>query len=266
LYARLGFERAAMERLPVSNRLIEALPSEVYVRVCPALEYFAFERGDVVYDPGERMDYAYFPISVVVSVIHTMADGATAEIGLIGSEGVVGIALLLGGETTPDQAVAQVAGRAFRIKAQALLEEFRRGGPFQAALLSYTQALLTQVSQTAVCNRLHSIEQRLARWLLTIRDRLPSDEVHMTHESLAHVLGVRREGVTLTAHHLQEAGLIRYHHGHITIVDRRGLEAVTCECYRVVQDEFDRLLGSRTRLSRDETSLLSLRGFAVHAR
>jgi CRP-like cAMP-binding protein len=255
-----------MERLPVSNRLIKVLPSEVYMRVCRALEYFAFERGGVVYEPGERMDYVYFPISVVLSVIHTMADGATAEIGLIGSEGVVGVALLLGGDMTPDQAVAQVAGVALRMKAQALLEEFQRGGPFQVTLLRYTQALITQVSQTAVCNRLHPIEQRLARWLMMIRDRLPSDDVHMTHESLAHVLGVRREGVTLAAHRLQDADLIRYHHGHITILHREGLEAAACECYRVVKDEFDRLLGQRTRLCRDATPLQSLCGLARQPR
>jgi CRP-like cAMP-binding protein len=211
----------------------------------------------VVYEPGQRMNYAYFPTSAVVSLIYTMEDADTAEMGLVGNEGVIGITLFLGGDTTPNQAVVQVAGGALRMGAEAMRAEFERGGPFQAALLSYTQALLTQVSQSAACNRLHPIEQRFARWLLMIRDRLPSDEVHMTHESLGHVLAVRREGVTLAARHLLEAGLIRYHHGHITIVDRRGLEAAACECYRVVKDEFDRLLGRRTTLSRDETPLQS---------
>ena len=199
----------------------------------------------------------HFPTSAVVSLIYTMADGATAEMGLVGKEGMVGITLFLGGDTTPNRAVVRVAGGALRMRAEAIRAEFERGGPFQAALLRYTQALLTQISQTAVCNRLHPIEQRLARWLLMIRDRLPSDAVRITHESLAHVLGVRREGVTLAAHRLQETGLIRYHHGHITILDREGLEAVACECYRVVKDEFDRLLGQRTPLWRDQTPLQS---------
>ncbi len=202
----------------------------------------------MVYDPNRRMTHIYFPTSSVISLIYTMEEGATAEMGLVGNEGVVGIALFMGGETTPNQAVVQVAGGALRMKAQAMLEEFRRGGPFQLALLRYTQALITQISQTAVCNRLHPVEQRLCRWLLMIRDRLPSDEVLMTQEFIAHVLGVRREGVTAAAHHLQKAGLIRYCHGHITILDRKGLEAAACECYRVVKDEFDRLLGQKTPL------------------
>jgi CRP-like cAMP-binding protein len=180
-----------------------------------------------------------------VSLIYTMEEGATAEMGLVGNEGVVGIALFMGGDTTPNQAVAQVAGGALRMKAQAMLAEFRRGGPFQLALLRYTQALITQISQTAVCNRLHPVEQRLCRWLLLTRDRLPSDEILMTQEFIAHMLGVRREGVTAAAHHLQDAGLIRYRRGHIAILDRTGLEAATCECDRVVKDEFDRLLGQQ---------------------
>jgi len=236
----------------IRNGLLAALPGEVYKRLCPALVCFPLALRDVVYEPGERMDYAYFPTSAVISLIYTVEGGATAEMGLVGNEGVVGIALFMGGGTTPNRAVVQVAGGAFRIKAQALLEEFRRGGPFQAVLLRYTQALLTQVSQTAVCNRLHPIEQRLARWLLMIRNRLPSDEVLMTHESLAHVLGVRREGVTLSAHRLQRTGLIHYYHGHITILDRKRLEAAACECYRVVKEEFDRLLGQKTPLSTDD--------------
>jgi CRP-like cAMP-binding protein len=172
-----------------------------------------------------------------------MENGDTAEVGLVGNEGAVGVALFLGGATMPNQAVVQVAGGAFRLDAQSLLEEFRRGGPFHAALLSYTQAFLTQVSQTAVCNRLHPVDKRLCRWLSMTRNRLPSNEFLMTHESLARMLGVRREGVTLAAHHLQKAGLIHYRRGHITILDRAGLEAGACECYRVVKDEFDRLLG-----------------------
>jgi CRP-like cAMP-binding protein len=227
---------------PIGNLLLAALPAEVYGRLCPALEPVAFALGDVVYDTGGRMAHIYFPTTAVVSLIYTMEDGATAEMGLVGNEGVVGIALFMGGETTPNQAVAQVAGGALRMKAQALLDEFRRGGPFQLALLRYTQALITQISQTAVCNRLHPVEKRLCRWLLLTRDRLPSDEILMTQEFIAHMLGVRREGVTAAAHHLQEAGLIRYARGHITILDRAKLEAAVCECYGVVKTELDRLL------------------------
>ena len=231
-----------------ANRLVEALSCETHKRVCPALAYLPLALGDVVYEPGRRIEHVYFPTSAVVSLIYTMEDGATAEMGLVGNEGVVGIALFLGGDTTPNQAVAQVAGGALRMKAQAMREEFRRGGPFQLALLRYTQALITQISQTAVCNRLHPVEKRLCRWLLLTRDRLPSDEILMTQESIAHMLGVRREGVTAAAHHLQKAGLIRYARGHITILDRKGLEAAACECYRVVKDEFDRLLRQKPPL------------------
>ena len=226
----------------LDNRLLAALPAEVYGRLRLALKPVAFALGDVVYDTGGRMEHIYFPTTAVVSLIYTMEDGATAEMGLVGNEGVVGIALFMGGETTPNQAVAQVAGAAFQMKAQALLEEFRRGGPFQLALLRYTQALITQISQTAVCNRLHPVEKRLCRWLLLTHDRVPSDELLMTQEFIAHMLGVRREGVTAAAHHLQEAGLIRYTRGHIAILDRAKLEAAVCECYGVVKTELDRLL------------------------
>jgi CRP-like cAMP-binding protein len=245
-----------MQQLSEANRLLQRLPSEVYRRLHPGLACQAFALREVVYEHGQRIEHVYFPTSAVMSLVYITAAGATVEMGLVGNEGVVGLPLFLGSDTTPNRAVVQVAGGALGMKAGAIRAEFERGGPFQAALLSYTQALLTQVSQTAVCNRLHPIELRLARWLLMIRDRLPSDEVRMTHESLAHVLGVRREGVTLAAHHLQKAGLIRYHHGHITITDRRGLEAAACECYRVVKDEFDRLLlRPKTPSWRDEPPL-----------
>ena len=226
----------------VENRLLTALPEKVHARLRPALEPVAFALGDVVYDTGGRMAHIYFPTTAVVSLIYTMENGATAEMGLVGNEGVVGIALFMGGETTPNQAVTQVAGGAFRMRAQVLLDEFRCGGPFQLALLRYTQALITQISQTAVCNRLHSVEKRLCRWLLLTHDRVPSDEILMTQEFIAHMLGVRREGVTAAARHLQEAGLIRYARGHITILDRARLEAAVCECYGVVKTELDRLL------------------------
>jgi CRP-like cAMP-binding protein len=193
-------------------------------------------------DPRAAYVRHAIPTTAVVSLVYTMEDGATAEMGLVGNEDAVGIALFLSGETTPNQAVAQVAGGALRMRAQALLDEFRRGGPFQLALLRSTQALITQISQTAVCNRLHPVEKRLCRWLLLTRDRGPSDQILMTQEFIAHVLGVRREGVTAAAHHLQKAGLIRYARGHITILDRARLEAAVCECYGVVKAELDRLL------------------------
>ena len=228
---------------PLGNRLLAALPPEDVTRLLPQLAPVTWALGDVLYEPDRLMAYLYFPTTAVVSLIYTMLDGTTAEMGLVGQEGVVGIALFMGGDTTPNRAIVQVAGEAFRLPAPALRAEFQRGGTVQLALLRYTQALITQISQTAVCNRLHAIEQRLCRWLLLTRDRVPTDQVQMTQEFLAHMLGVRREGVTVAAQHLQEAGLIRYTRGHITILDRPSLEATTCECYQVVRDEFTRLLG-----------------------
>jgi CRP-like cAMP-binding protein len=204
---------------PLGNRLLAALPPEDVTRLLPQLAPVTWALGDVLYEPDRLMAYLYFPTTAVVSLIYTMLDGTTAEMGLVGQDGVVGIALFMGGDTTPNRAIVQLA------------------------LLRYTQALITQISQTAVFNRLHAIEQRLCRWLLLTRDRVPTDQVQMTQEFLAHMLGVRREGVTVAAQHLQEAGLIRYTRGHITILDRPGLEATTCECYQVVRDEFTRLLG-----------------------
>ncbi len=189
------------------------------------------------------MGHVYFPTTSHVSLLYTMLDGATAEMGLVGNEGVVGIALFMGGDTTPNQAVVQGGGKALRMKAKAMQNEFRRGGEFQLLLLRYTQALITQISQTAVCNRLHSVEQRLCRWLLMTRDRVQTDKLEMTQEFISHMLGVRREGVTHAAHRLQDAGFIRYVRGHIEILDRHGLEAHVCECYGVVQAENDRLFG-----------------------
>jgi CRP-like cAMP-binding protein len=225
-----------------ANRLLAALPPEVQARLRAKLEPVAFTLGDVVYHTGRRMEHIYFPTTSVISLIYRMEDGATAEVGLVGNEGVVAIALFLGGETTTNQAIVQVAGGAERMSAPTLLEEFRRGGALQLALLRYTHALITQISQTAVCNRLHPIQKRLCRWLLLTRDRVPSDEMRMTQEFIAHMLGVRRESVTAAAHRLQDAGLIRYVRGHITILDRQGLEAAACECYGVVRTELDRLL------------------------
>ena len=228
---------------PHDNRLLAALPREDVARLLPQLTPVPLALGDVLYEPNRPMAYLYFPTTAVVSLVYTMVDGTTAEMGLVGNEGVVGVALFMGGDTTPNRAIVQVAGDAFRLWAPALRVEFLRAGAVQLALLRYTQALITQISQTAVCNRLHAIEQRLCRWLLLTRDRVPSDAIQMTQEFIAHMLGVRREGVTLAARHLQEAGLIRYVRGHITVLDRPGLEATVCECYRVVKDEFTRLLG-----------------------
>src|SRR5438034_3454066 len=229
------------------NYLLSALPEEENEHLLRSLEPVNFALGQVVYNSGGHLDYIYFPTTSVVSLLYTMEDGTTAEMGLTGNDGVVGIALFLGGETTPNRAVVQIAGRALRMKARVLREEFARGGAFQRLLLRYTQALITQISQTAVCNRLHSVEKRLCRWLLLSHDRVRSDDLLMTQEFISDMLGGRRESVTVAAGRLQDAGLIHYARGHIRILDRKGLEATACECYQIVRDEFDRLLGSASR-------------------
>ncbi|MGR9109095.1 MAG: Crp/Fnr family transcriptional regulator [Gammaproteobacteria bacterium] len=225
------------------NRLLAALPEEVYQRLHAHLDNVPLSLGQVIYESGEQLDHIYFPTTCIVSLLYTMENGTSAEIGVVGKEGVVGIALFMGGETTPNRAVVQSAGLSLKLRLGVLKEEFRRGGPFQQILLRYTQALITQMSHTAVCNRLHTVDQQLCRWLLLSHDRLDSDELTMTQELIANMLGVRREGVTVAAGRLQAAGLIQYHRGHITILDRAGLEARACECYQVVRDEFKRLLG-----------------------
>jgi CRP-like cAMP-binding protein len=225
------------------NHLLAALPRESYERLQSSLEPMTFALGEVVYESGGPMRYVYFPTTSHISLLYTMMDGSTAEMGLVGNEGVVGIALFMGGETTPNRAMVQGGGAAFRMKAKAMLDEFKRGGEFQHLLLRYTQALITQISQTAVCNRLHSVEQRLCRWLLMTHDRAESDQLQMTHEFISNMLGVRREGVTVAAHRLQEAGMISYNRGHIKILDREQLLAHVCECYHVVKAEHERLLG-----------------------
>ncbi len=224
------------------NRLLRALPGEERERLAPNLQPLTFALGEVVYESGGPQEYVYFPTTCVVSLLYTMENGSTAEMGLVGNDSVVGVALFLGGDTTPNRAIAQIAGDALRLKAKLLQEEFARGGAVQRLLLRYTQALITQISQTAVCNRLHSEEKRLCRWLLLSHDLIQSDEILMTQEFLSHMLGGRRESVTVAAKHLQDAGLIRYSRGHIKIVNRPGLEATACECYRIVKQEFDRLL------------------------
>ena len=231
----------------VGNWLLDGLPEDEYKRLSTDLETVTFSLGEVIYESGGRMAYVYFPTTSHISLLYTMLNGTTAEMGLVGNEGVVGIALFMGGDTTPNRAMVQGAGDAFRMKAESMQREFKRGGDFQHLLLRYTQALITQISQTAVCNRLHSVEQRLCRWLLMTHDRTHSDELQMTQEFISNMLGVRREGVTHAAHNLQNSGLISYVRGRIKILDRKGLEDHACECYAVVKEEHDRLRGWVTR-------------------
>jgi len=198
--------------------------------------------GEVLYESGSKMRHVYFPTTSIVSLLYVLADGASAEIAVVGNDGILGISLFMGGESTPNRAVVQSAGEAYRFKASLLREEFNRYGPMMHLLLRYTQALITQMAQTAVCNRHHAVDQQLCRWLLLSLDRLPTNELTMTQELIANMLGVRREGVTEAAGKLQAAGLIHYHRGHIEVLDRRGIEARVCECYDVVRRETDRLL------------------------
>jgi CRP-like cAMP-binding protein len=227
---------------PACNRLLCLLPRDEYEHISPHLERVSFAVGEVVYESGELLNYIYFLTTAIISLLYMMENGSSAEMSIAGNEGLVGIALFMGGNTVPHRAVVLSAGYALRMKTRALQEEFARGGMFQRLLLRYTQALMTQMAQTAVCNRLHTVEQQLCRLLLLSRDRLYTDEVVMTQELIANMLGVRREGVTHAAHRLQKNGLISYARGHITILDRCGLEAVVCECYDVVREEYDRLL------------------------
>jgi CRP-like cAMP-binding protein len=226
------------------NFLLSALPIREYKRLAPCFKPVTFRLGEVLYESGARPEFVYFPTTSVISFLYTTENGATAEMGLTGNDGAVGISVFLGGETTPNRAVAQIAGGAFRMEARVLQSEFARGGALQMVLLRYTQALITQVSQTAVCNRLHRVEQRLCRWLLLSHDRVRSNELRMTQEFIANMLGGRRESVTVAAGRLQDAGLVEYVRGRITILDRPGLETVACECYQVVKSEVGRLLGS----------------------
>lgn len=224
------------------NHLFRALPADVGERVFPNLELVLMPLGHVLYESGDVMKHVYFPTDCIVSLLYVMEDGASAEIAIVGNEGMVGIALFMGGETTPNRAVVQSAGAAYRLEGSLLKAEFARSGSFQNLLLRYTQALLTQMAQTAVCNRHHTVEQQLSRWLLLSMDRLTSNQLNMTQELIANMLGVRREGVTDAAGKLQAKGLIRYSRGRITVLNRPGLEASCCECYAVVKCEFDRLL------------------------
>jgi CRP-like cAMP-binding protein len=227
---------------PRANHLLAVLPEAEWLRLAPHLILTELPLGHVVYESGDQLGHVYFPTTSIVSLLYVMEDGASAEIAIVGNEGIVGIAMFMGGETTPSRAIVQSAGHGYRLSAKVLKQEFTRGGPIQHLLLRYTQALITQMAQTAVCNRHHSIEQQLCRWLLLSIDRLPSNELTMTQELISNMLGVRRSGVTEAALKLQNAGLIRYSHGHIAVLDRPALEKHACECYAVVKREFDRLL------------------------
>jgi CRP-like cAMP-binding protein len=224
------------------NQLLAALPDIEWLRWQAHLEPFHMPLGQVLYEPGATLSHVYFPTDAIVSLLYVMENGASAEIAVVGNEGIVGISLFMGGESTPSRAVVQSAGNGFRLRAQMMKEEFNRAGPVLHLFLRYTQALITQMAQTAVCNRHHSLDQQLCRWLLLSLDRLQNNELVMTQELIANMLGVRREGVTEGALKLQSEGLIRYARGRITVLDRAGLEKRTCECYEVVKKEYDRLL------------------------
>ena len=238
----MGSKLSVAPDTPKSNRLLAALPKDAYGALVPFLEPVALPLGLSVYESGAKQGYVYFPTRGIVSLLYVLENGASAEIAVTGNEGMVGIALFMGGESTPSRAVVQSAGQGYRLRAAMLKTQFESGGALQHLLLRYTQALITQMTQTAVCNRHHAVDQQLCRWLLLSLDRLPSNELVMTQELIANMLGVRREGVTEAAGKLQAEGLIHYSRGHITVVDRRRLEARVCECYSVVKKEYDRLL------------------------
>ncbi len=227
---------------PSSNHLLAAMPATEWQRIAPLLEWVDLPLGRVLYESGGAMSHVYFPTNAIVSLLYVMENGASAEIAVVGNEGLVGVALFMGGETTPSRAVVQSAGRGYRLRATDIKAEFNRYGPMMHLLLRYTQALITQMAQTAVCNRHHSLDQQLCRWLLLSLDRLSGNELVMTQELIANMLGVRREGVTEAAIKLQRLDIIRYARGHITVLDRPALEARVCECYAVVKTEYDRLL------------------------
>ena len=227
---------------PQQNLLLAALPPDEYERLASHLEFVEMPLGSVVYESGTKMHWVYFPTTSIVSLLYMLEDGESAEIAVVGKDGIVGVSLFMGGESTSSRAVVQSAGHAYKLKASLLKAEFYLAGPMQRLMLRYTQSLLTQMAQTAVCNRHHTVDQQLCRWLLLSMDRLPTNELVMTQELISNMLGVRREGVTEAAGNLQKAGLIEYRRGRITVLDRPGLEARSCECYQVVKTECDRLL------------------------
>ena len=227
---------------PRRNHLLASLPDEEWLRWQPQLELCEMPLGKVIYESGATLQYVYFPTTAIVSLLYVLENGSSAEIAVVGQEGVVGIAIFMGGGSTPNRAVVQSAGMGYRLRADAIKVEFERSGPVMHLMLRFTQALITQMSQTAVCNRHHSVDQQLCRWLLLSLDRLSGNELVMTHQLISDMLGVRREGVTEAARKLQESGLIRYARGRISVKDRSGLEQRVCECYSVVKKEYDRLL------------------------
>jgi CRP-like cAMP-binding protein len=227
---------------PIQNHLLAALSAEALARIVPQLELVAMPLGEVLYESGGQLQHVYFPTTAIISLHYIMENGASAEISGVGNEGVLGISLFMGGNTTPSRAAVHTGGYGYRLNARLIMEEFNRADMIMRLMLRYTQALITQMSQTAVCNRHHSVEQQLCRWLLLTLDRMPTNEVTMTQELIASMLGVRREGITETAGNLQRLGLISYRRGHITVLNRTGLESHTCECYQVVKKEFHRLL------------------------
>jgi CRP-like cAMP-binding protein len=230
--------------LPKDNGLLMGLPDMAWQHWLPDLVAVEMRLGQVLHEPGVASPYVYFPVTSIVSLLHVLQNGASAEIAVVGNEGMVGLSLIMGGDSGPSRAVVQSDGRGFRLPARIIRDDFNHSGPVMQVLLRYTQALITQMSQTAVCNRHHSLDQQLCRWLLSSLDRRLGNELHMTQELIANLLGVRREGVTEAALKLQQAGLIRYSRGHITVLNRNGLEMRACECYAVVKKEYVRLLGA----------------------
>jgi CRP-like cAMP-binding protein len=239
----------SLRHSPKHNRLLAALPAEIFNRISPHLELISMPLGEVIYESGEQLLHVYFPTSAIVSLHYILENGSSTEIAGVGNEGVLGISLFMGGNTTPSRAAVYTGGQGYRLKARLMMEEFNRAGPMMRLMLRYTQALITHMSQTAVCNRHHSVEQQLCRWLLLTLDRLPGNELTMTQELIAGMLGVRREGITETAGNLQREGLISYRRGHITVLNRAGLESHACECYKVVKNEFHRLLSDTENIS-----------------
>ena len=237
-----AFIRMVIVMSPLQNHLLAALPPAIQQRLFPMLELVPLPLGKVLYESGDTMRYVYFPTDSIVSLLYVMESGASAEISVVGKDGIVGVSLFMGGESTSSRAVVQSAGSAYRLAGQKLKDEFNRHSELMQLLLRYTQSLITQMAQTAVCNRHHSIDQQLCRWLLLSLDRLPDNKLTMTQELIANMLGVRREGVTEAAGKLQKLGVIDYCRGHITVLDRSKLEALSCECYAVVKRESDRLL------------------------
>lgn len=240
----------SLPHAPEQNHLLAALPRETFERIFPHLELVKMPLGEVLYESSGLLQHVYFPTDAIVSLHYVMENGASAEIAGVGNEGVLGVSLFMGGNTTPSLATVQTGGYGYRMKAKLMMEEFNRAGPMMRLMLRYTQALITQMSQTAVCNRHHTVEQQLCRWLLLTLDRLPTSELTMTQELIASMLGVRREGITEAAGNLQREGLIRYRRGHITVIDRAGLQRHSCECYEVVKKEMHRLLDESGEVSK----------------